>query len=238
MRAFLLIQAGTPPKAITQRVGDQSDWFKQAIEMAHQVPIVSVNVAESEAPLPDPTDYQGVMISGSWAMITDREPWSERTAVWLKEAFLKQVPILGICYGHQLLAHALGGVVGNLQVGREFGTFSVDPTPEAKNDPLLAHVNDAFLAHLSHMQAVLKLPANTQVLASSKMDPHQILRYGLHALSVQFHPEFTPAIMQACLIGRLSPEMASELDTEHHLEQFKNTPIARQILHNFIETYR
>ncbi|MCQ9616231.1 glutamine amidotransferase [Paenalcaligenes niemegkensis] len=237
MQAFLLIQADTPPTTITQRVGDQRDWFRQAIEIAHQVPIVAVNPA-ADTPLPNPADYSGVIISGSWAMVTDRAAWSERTAEWLKQAHTQDTPLLGICYGHQLLAHALGASIGNLGAGREFGTFTVDPLPEAVDDPLTYHLKEPFLAHLSHLQTVLQLPAKTQVLARSKMDPHQILRYGPHALSVQFHPEFTPGIMQACLLARLSPDKASELDPSNHLTQFRNTPVARQILHNFIERYR
>lgn len=238
MTSFLLIQAGTPPTAITQRVGDQPSWFKQTIALAHHVPICVVNPAESDQKLPDPSLYKGVIISGSWSMVTDKEAWSERTAQWLKQAFLAEVPLLGICYGQQLLAYALGGSVGDLKAGREFGTFYVDPLPEAVNDPLLHHIRGPFLAHLSHRQTALTLPANTQVLARSEMDPHQILRYGPHALSVQFHPEFTPSIMQACLLGRLPLEQAAELDSDHSLSPFKNTPVARQILHNFIERYR
>lgn len=75
--------------------------------------------------------------SGSSAMISHREAWNERTADWLRDAAACATPVLGICYGHQLLAHALGGRVGPNPHRREIGTVLLRLASEA-GDALLA----------------------------------------------------------------------------------------------------
>ena len=69
-------------------------------------------------------------------MVTQHLQWSERIAEWLPEAAERQIPTLGICYGHQLLAYALGGKAGNNPQGPEFGTVDVHLTKKAQNDLL------------------------------------------------------------------------------------------------------
>ena len=82
--------------------------------------------------LPDPRSVRAVVVTGSAAMVTSREPWSERTAAWLCETVEVKTPVLGICYGHQLLAHALGGRVEDNPQGRHIGTVDVTLTDAAE----------------------------------------------------------------------------------------------------------
>jgi hypothetical protein len=63
-------------------------------------------------PLPEPTRFGGVVVTGSAALVSDREAWSEQTARWIGGVLADDIPFLGICYGHQLLAHGQGGEVG------------------------------------------------------------------------------------------------------------------------------
>ncbi len=73
----------------------------------------SVEVIDPElAPLPEPRHFSGAILTGSHSMVTDHEPWSERTAAWIPAVMAAGTPLLGICYGHQLIAYALGGDVG------------------------------------------------------------------------------------------------------------------------------
>ena len=110
MKRLLFIKTGYAIKGIPPELLDFEHWTAAAAGLtAEQCHTVTVIDGEQ---LPDVHDYRGIVISGSAAMVSDRHPWSEYTAQWLLDAMQHQVPILGICYGHQLLAHALGGVVG------------------------------------------------------------------------------------------------------------------------------
>lgn len=197
---LLLIQVGTPPDTIRLQEGDLSDWFKAALNL-HDSQLEVVRVFEGER-LPPPCDKQPAVITGSWSMVTDRLDWSEETADWIRRAMLIEQPLFGVCYGHQLMSHALGGQVDFHPDGIEIGCLPVELLPGASQDPLLGNLPSQFDAYLTHMQSVTVPPPAAVVLARSAHDSHQILRYGPNAVSTQFHPEFTSRIMAACVDRR------------------------------------
>ena len=92
-------------------------------------------------------------------MVTERQPWSDQAAAWLPGLVERGIPTLGICYGHQLLAHTLGGEVGDNPNGREFGTISVELMAEAADDPLLGGLPTRLPVQVCHTQSALRLPA-------------------------------------------------------------------------------
>jgi GMP synthase (glutamine-hydrolysing) len=111
-------------------------------------------------------------------------------------AYEKGAAILAVCYGHQLLAEALGGQVGWHPGGLELGTHQIGLDAEAASHPVLAHLPKTFMANLYHSQTVLITPPSATVLGASEHDPHQILAYGDRILSCQFHPEFDLEIIK------------------------------------------
>ena len=121
-------------------------------------------------------------------MVTDREPWSEDTAAWLREAAAAGLPMFGVCYGHQLLAHALGGKVGYNPTGSELGTQTVELLPPAAGDQLLDGLPASFPAQMLHAQTVLQPPPGAAVLARSDQDPHQMFRVGPNVFSTHSTP--------------------------------------------------
>ena len=108
-----------------------------------------------------------------------------------------ELPLFGVCYGHQLMAHALGGRVDYLPGGREIGTQPIEMLPAGVTDSLTHRLPASFRAHTTHEQSVLEAPPGAAVLARSARDPHQMLSYGPNAVSVQFHPEFNAEVMRA-----------------------------------------
>lgn len=227
---LLLIQTGEAPEPIVAKFGGFADWFRRAMRLdADTFKVVRVDAG---APLPAHADIAGAVISGSGAMVTERADWSERTAGWIREAVALQTPLYGVCYGHQLMADALGGTVGWLADGREIGTQVITRDAAAGLDGL-APLPATFPAQTTHRQSVLQPPATAEVLASSRRDPHQLLRYGPHMLSSQFHPEFTVDVMRAYISARAGTLREEGLDPDRLDEAVQSTEAARGLLERF-----
>lgn len=230
--SIVLLQVGTPPDVIRETHGDLSDWFSRLLDIPVEDMTV-VRVFEGE-PLPLPDPGRVAIITGSWAMVTDRLPWSEATAQWIRDAMDVEMPLFGVCYGHQLMAHALGGRVDYHPNGRELGCERVQLLPEASSDPLLESWPASFSAQLTHEQSVLEPPPGAIVLARSAHDAHQIIRYGHAALSTQFHPEFTPEILTACIQRRALQLQAEGADPRQIIDDLIPTPDAANLLRGFV----
>ncbi|MDY6983970.1 MAG: glutamine amidotransferase, partial [Pseudomonadota bacterium] len=189
MKKLLIIKTGYAIKGVPPELGDFEHWTAQAAGLPFEH-CSTVAVIDGEQ-LPAPSTCRGVVITGSAAMVSERLPWSEYTAKWLLQAIQYGVPILGICYGHQLLAHALGGVVDYHPRGREMGTKRIHRAPAAAHDELFSVLPDAFDAHVTHMQSVLRVPPGSDVLAWNSFEAHHAVRFGARVWGLQFHPEFT-----------------------------------------------
>lgn len=232
MKPVLIVQTGAAPAELRARMGDFPHWFRVAMALrATQVRTVRV---DHEQALPPPRMLAAAVITGSGAMVSERLPWSERTAGWIRDAMDVGLPLFGVCYGHQLIAHALGGRVDYHPQGREIGTQAITLLPGAAHDPLLLRLRGGFAAHATHEQSVLEPPRGAQVLACSARDAHQILRYGPQALSTQFHPEFSVAAMQAYIRRRADRLAAEGFDVAALLAAVRPTPQARRLLRAFV----
>ncbi|MGG4605652.1 glutamine amidotransferase [Paenalcaligenes sp. Me131] len=232
-KVLAILQMGDPPLDIQQKLGVQSDWVIAALPETSIT--VKVLYPASGDTLPEPHLLAGAILTGSTSMVTDREPWSEYTADWIRLAIEQQLPLLGICYGHQLIAHALGGVVDYHPAGREIGQLPIQLHDGAQNDPLLAGLPPTFMANLTHEQSVLQPPEQATILASSEHDAHQILRYSPYALSLQFHPEFSTEVMSYFLSRREALFSTEGYDIPAMCAALGSTPVARKILHDFVE---
>ncbi len=231
MKPVLIIRTGHAPDRIRARHGDFPQWFQRAARLpAARVHIIDVAAGQE---LPAPRLTAGAIITGSGAMVTEHLPWSERTAGWIRQAMDVDLPLFGVCFGHQLMAHALGGRVDYLPGGREIGTQTISRLGQTGPDDLVDTVAASFAAHTTHEQSVLEAPAGATLLARSKRDPHQILRYGKHAISTQFHPEFSAEVMRAYLVYKAAGGSRRELQQLDVFREVAATPEARGLLARF-----
>jgi GMP synthase (glutamine-hydrolysing) len=143
---------------------------------------------------PDYDNVQGVISLGGHMNVADTaaHPWIEQEIAYLRGAHERQLPIVGICLGHQMLAKALGGDVAPASKP-EWGFCRVTQTPPGNVDVMLAGQPWGTYQFQSHFQEVSKVPDGATVLASSKDCKVQILRAGLRSYGFQFHFEFTRA---------------------------------------------
>jgi GMP synthase (glutamine-hydrolysing) len=194
MGPILVLKMGSTLPALKARKGDFEDWIIAGLGVLRER--VSVVDVPRKEPLPALNGHAGIVITGSHTMVTEQKDWSEQAAAWLAEAVREELPVLGICYGHQLLAHSLGGEVGNNPKGREFGTVEVALEEAGLNDDLLGCLPPRARVHVGHTQSVLRLPPGAVRLASNSWDPNQAVRFGPAAWGVQFHPEFDAEIVR------------------------------------------
>lgn len=192
---FLIVKVGDTFPSIATEWGDFEDWIIRGLGVHRRY--CTIYDPRIDKKTPTITHYRGVIVSGSHAMVTERHDWSERTRLLISSIVRGSIPYLGICYGHQLLAHACGGIIGNNPRGREFGTVDITVLKAASTDPLFSALAPSFKGYVCHTQSVLSLPSNACLLARSDKDPHQAFVIGDCAWGVQFHPEFSLPITKA-----------------------------------------
>lgn len=188
MKKILILKMGETLESISRNYGEFPDHIINRAKLDKNDVIVVD--CKKEEKLPSIDIIKGIIITGSHSMVTDYEPWSVRISKWLKEIINTNIPILGICYGHQLLADILGGKVGYNPKGMEVGTMDIFLTEDGKEDKLLGVLPKNFKGHEAHSQSVLELPRGAKLLAYNENDSVQSFSYDNHIWTTQFHPEF------------------------------------------------
>ncbi len=191
LKQIALIKTGCTLEQIKPRHGDFENWFASGLGVSD---LLQIDVFRQQA-LPALENLAGIVITGSPDMVSARLDWSERTAQWLRQVVKTGIPVLGVCYGHQLLAHALGGRAGPNPAGRQIGTIKTQLIDLYKDDPLLGHLPGTFPAQTSHSEVVLELPPGAQRLARSPLDDNFAIRFAEKVWGLQFHPEFSAPVV-------------------------------------------
>ncbi|QDE92229.1 GMP synthase [Myxococcus xanthus] len=244
VKNVLLLKAGDAAEAVRVSVGDYDRWFLQAIGLSgYRFDIV---LAHRGAPLPMRADgYDAVMMTGSPLSVTALEPWMKRAADFMVEAGERGTPVLGVCFGQQLLAHAYGGRVSRNPQGRETGSVEVTLTEAGKQDPLFDGVPERFIAQATHEDIVSHIPDGALVLAGNANTAAQALAFRPTVRGVQFHPEAGVDALRAVIEARREDlerdsvaQGAAPGEYVHQLlAGLTPSPAGRRILLNFLERF-
>jgi GMP synthase (glutamine-hydrolysing) len=230
-RKIVIIKTGKSFASVIPVLGDFEDWITRGLGRDCQ-DIQVVNVEARQA-LPDLDRIKGVVIAGSHAMVTQNLDWSLALEAWIPRLIQKKVPLLGICYGHQLLARSMGGEVDYHPRGLEIGTIDIDCVVQGDEDPLFGGLPARFKAHVVHSQTIVRLPKSGVVMAKNGFEPHHAFRIGPCAWGVQFHPEYDTAIETAYIENMTQAIVDSGQDPTQVLGRVTETPVAAMVLKRF-----
>lgn len=230
-RKLILLKAGSTFPDVVARLGDFDAWLLAGLNLPGER--VEVREIWRDAPLPEPDGCAGVIMSGAHAMLTDHLPWMTRAIEWLPRLVAAEVPFLGICFGHQMLAEALGGRVDFHPGGREIGCVDIRLHPAAATDPLFSGLPARFLAPAVHAQSVRVLPPGAILLAGNDFEPHHAFRIGSQAWGIQFHPEFNRERMDAYVHHLAQQLQAAGQDCDRIRAHLCDTQVATGLLPRF-----
>jgi GMP synthase (glutamine-hydrolysing) len=235
--------------------GDYERWFAAALVPGLPLPREAglgrglgprarLHVAEVHlgARLPDPRRFDAVIATGSPRSVLEGAPWMVRTGDALVEAAARGVPVLAVCFGHQLVADALGGAVRRSPRGPELGTVSCTLTAAGLADPLFAGVPRTFEVQASHEDEVAAAPPGGVVLAGNAHSAIQAFRVGRRLWAVQFHPELSAAAVAALVRARARAVEAEARARREDpavrwrtlLAGIRGTPWGARVLGNFL----
>ena len=173
-----ILQTGRSPDELREKYGDYDGFFRRLLA-DRRLEFVTYPVLDGV--LPDSIhDAEGWLITGSKFGAYEDHAWIPPLEDFLRAAYAASVPIVGICFGHQILAQALGGKVEKFQGGWSVG--GVDYRLAASDEPV----------HLIawHQDQVTEKPEEAEVVGSTEFCRFAALAYGDKAWSIQPHPEF------------------------------------------------
>lgn len=217
---------------LTEQFGTMADIILKCADVAKEDADI-VFVAEGQE-LPNFDEVTSVIISGSMAMVTDKPDWAMRASEWLKEAEKRNIPMLGICFGHQLLAYTFGGKVDWHPCGMQFKTKMIEVTKEGETDLLMSKMPKTFLANVGNSQSVTQLPPGAVRVCTNETEVNASFRLKDNIWGIQFHPEINDEYLKAILLS-LKDSMATQgIDTMELLKNIQPTHCCA-ILKNFVE---
>lgn len=186
MRIGILQTDHVRPQLVT-RHGDYEDMF--ATLLLSQAPGLDLVIYDVQEVLPETIDCDAYLITGSKDSVYDDQPWITALADFVKDSLAAGKKVIGVCFGHQLMAHFFGGRVAAAEEGWAVG---VHTSNVCQRYPWMADLPTEQLSLLSsHKDQVVELPDNAQVYLVSDFCPMAGFVQGSQVLTVQGHPEFS-----------------------------------------------
>jgi len=171
-----ILKTGHPPAELQPLVGDYAQVFAKLLD-GHDFDFAGWNVMEGE--FPDAiTDADGWLITGSRHGAYEDHPWIPPLEDFIREIYAEGRPLVGVCFGHQIIAQALGGKVEKFAGGWSVG--NTDYTIDGK----------IYALNAWHQDQVTALPKDAEVVGASDFCANAALAYGDKIWTIQPHPEY------------------------------------------------
>ena len=217
------MQTGRSPEKLRETLGDYDDLCIQLLA-ERGFDFATYAVLDGEFPV-SAGDADGWLITGSRFGVYEDHSWIPPLESFLRAAYSESVPIVGICFGHQILAQALGGKVEKSCAGWSVGVVDYAIDGFESTLPLVAW----------HQDQVIVPPAEARTIGFSDSCPHAVLAYGDRALTIQPHPEFTSEFLAGLFEARrhLLPSDRLESGLRSLEQEVSSAPIARAIAEFF-----
>jgi GMP synthase-like glutamine amidotransferase len=191
-----ILETGAPPASVRDRFGDYPSMFRALFgEGAYDYATYDVAAGRWPTAVGDHAAY---VVTGSSAGVYDPLPWIVELKDFLVQA-KGRAALVGVCFGHQVMAEAFGGQVIKSPKGWGVGLHHY----EVREGRDWMDARPSFAAAASHQDQVVALPPGAQVVAASEFTPFGMLAYGDQpAISIQLHPEFDPVYARALIEAR------------------------------------
>ena len=211
-----ILQTGLCPPELVEKHGEYDEMFKQFLA-GNDFGFVSYKVVENQFPA-SVNDADGWLITGSKHGAYETHKWIPPLEEFLRQAYGKQIPIVGVCFGHQILAQALGGTVEKFSGGWVVGKQTYAINGQQGNCDLMAW----------HQDQVTTLPPEATIIGSSATCKYAALAYGSTALTVQPHPEFGIEFVEALFQARkdVLPKQVMARQNDDHTGPLDTATIA------------
>ncbi len=195
-----------------------------------------VKIAALEEPLPEnPRDFDGYLITGGNQSVYENLAWQNRLIDFIRLLHRQKIPLVGVCYGHQAIAYALGGMVQLSEKG--YGIGIKDIKVIHKPD-WMQHAPDVVSLYSMHKRQVTALPPNATPFLTSDFCEHSGFVIGNHIFTIQQHPDFNAEVSreliekrQDQMVGITEPALKS-LTRPHHTE------LSCQWIADFFQQYK
>lgn len=174
-----------------------SDLFAEFSPSGFEIALRFYDVTEGHYP-DNLRECHGYLTNGAGASVNDPDPWIATLAEFLRTLHAQDIPLFGICFGHQLIASALGGRVEQSTRGWGVGIHEVEVVAR---EPWMSPPSPSFRIACSHQDQVVDLPPGSVVLGSTPHCPVALFRCG-SLVGIQGHPEFRSAYAEALLLSR------------------------------------
>lgn len=220
--------------ALTDPLRSAPRWFEPHVSDPGRVQMRSVSAEADLSAEPGP-QVRGVVISGSPRDAWSSDPVNTALCQLIDRCHQRGVPLLGVCYGHQVLGRALGAKVAPHPDGWELGNVTIQLTEEGRRSRLFETLPTTFDALQSHRDAVIELPPGCELLATGAHTRIQSFAFDNLLFGVQFHPEARPDILRYLWGPRLERWRGQiGFDLDHRLTTFQEVPESALVLNRFV----